>query len=386
MLMFSANLPQAPPSMASPSPSDWQASTAFPDFVQSDWTAGASSPHASSPGNSRVVRMTPVSPSSALANSPRSQGVVENFASLESPVSSAAVEQAMSPQGFPASFTVHDSSLQRSHGLQFSDSSDYASIGPGFTYLPSFGFENNSISQPTSFMRETFPVADISTQPSLSNQSDLHETKRHRHNDQTSPAMANSRPSIAGLVSMPVGETVRHVSLRSLLSQSAGAASALEGNDSIADRQVIVSAYELNFGYDCGNPDYDLNNNIDSEAVEPITPPEDVFANDEPDSSSPISAGQPTPTGSFRVRRRSSFTTGGGYYVTPVRVKIPRWMTPLPATLLENPVNLMYFHHFIDHTARILVPHDCDENAFLKVLPASKFAYYFYSEKKRKFG
>lgn len=171
-------------------------------------------------------------------------------------------------------------------------------------------------------------------------------------------------------------ENVRLVSLRSLLSQSAGTTSALEGNDSLWDKQVIVSGHELNFGLDWGEPDYDVNKNIDSEAVKPITPPEEVFASDEPNSSSPVSAEQQhTPTGSFRVRRRSSFTTGGGYYVTPVRVKIPRWMTPLPATLLENPVNLMYFHHFIDHTARILVPHDCDENAFLKVLPASKFSF-----------
>jgi hypothetical protein len=32
-------------------------------------------------------------------------------------------------------------------------------------------------------------------------------------------------------------------------------------------------------------------------------------------------------------------------------------------------MNLLYFHHFIYHTGRILVPHDCPENPFRTVLP-----------------
>lgn len=34
-------------------------------------------------------------------------------------------------------------------------------------------------------------------------------------------------------------------------------------------------------------------------------------------------------------------------------------------------MNLLYFHHFLNHTARILVPHDCSENPFRNILPQS---------------
>jgi hypothetical protein len=133
-------------------------------------------------------------------------------------------------------------------------------------------------------------------------------------------------------------------------------------------RRPIITGHEIFYGYDCGTPDYDLLKNNDAEAIAPINPSDEVIDED------PISpASEPTPTGSIHVRRRSSFTTGGGYYITPVRVKIPRRMTPLPSALLENPMNLLYFHHFIDHTARILVPHDCDRNGLLNILPASEF-------------
>lgn len=32
-------------------------------------------------------------------------------------------------------------------------------------------------------------------------------------------------------------------------------------------------------------------------------------------------------------------------------------------------MNLLYFHHFLNHTARILVPHDCSANPFRNILP-----------------
>ncbi|KAL8952223.1 MAG: hypothetical protein Q9183_007402, partial [Haloplaca sp. 2 TL-2023] len=32
-------------------------------------------------------------------------------------------------------------------------------------------------------------------------------------------------------------------------------------------------------------------------------------------------------------------------------------------------MNLLYFHHFLNHTARILVPHDCAANPFKNILP-----------------
>lgn len=36
-------------------------------------------------------------------------------------------------------------------------------------------------------------------------------------------------------------------------------------------------------------------------------------------------------------------------------------------------MNMLYFHHFLNHTARILVPHDCSENPFKSILPQSRY-------------
>ncbi len=42
---------------------------------------------------------------------------------------------------------------------------------------------------------------------------------------------------------------------------------------------------------------------------------------------------------------------------------------------MENKMNLLYFHHFINHTARILVPHDCEKNPFRQILPGSEYSH-----------
>jgi hypothetical protein len=60
------------------------------------------------------------------------------------------------------------------------------------------------------------------------------------------------------------------------------------------------------------------------------------------------------------------------YYAKPVKVAIPISLHPLPDTLKHNQMNLLYFHHFLNHTARILTPHDCPDNPFRTALPESK--------------
>lgn len=68
-----------------------------------------------------------------------------------------------------------------------------------------------------------------------------------------------------------------------------------------------------------------------------------------------------------------------GYRMTPAStyyqkaMSIPRGLDPLPAMLVENDKNMMYFKHFLRFTARLLVPHDCSENPFKKVLPQSTY-------------
>ena len=50
---------------------------------------------------------------------------------------------------------------------------------------------------------------------------------------------------------------------------------------------------------------------------------------------------------------------------------IPRSLHPLPAMLMDNVESAMYFHHFLTHTASLLVPHDCGRNPFKTILPQS---------------
>lgn len=55
------------------------------------------------------------------------------------------------------------------------------------------------------------------------------------------------------------------------------------------------------------------------------------------------------------------------------QMSIPRRLDPLPQWLLANDQNKMYFHHYLKHTARLLVPHDCSENPFKHILPQSMY-------------
>jgi hypothetical protein len=58
------------------------------------------------------------------------------------------------------------------------------------------------------------------------------------------------------------------------------------------------------------------------------------------------------------------------YYERRVEIWIPWKLEPLPPKLQQNPMNLLYFHHFLNHTARVLVPHDDPHsNPFCTVLP-----------------
>ena len=60
------------------------------------------------------------------------------------------------------------------------------------------------------------------------------------------------------------------------------------------------------------------------------------------------------------------------YYRQPVSVSFPASFFPLPPVLEDDSTNLVYFHFFIDRTARRLVAHDCSSNPFRTLLPHSK--------------
>lgn len=123
--------------------------------------------------------------------------------------------------------------------------------------------------------------------------------------------------------------------------------------------QSYLNSVEDNYGYDCGRPDLDLNRNDDHAAID---------VNLAMDSTDKRKAGS--------VQSRKDLPNFDGsqytYYEHPVPINIPRYLSPLPSSLLENPINLMYFHHYINHTSRMLVPHDCERNPFASVMPSSE--------------
>lgn len=113
------------------------------------------------------------------------------------------------------------------------------------------------------------------------------------------------------------------------------------------------------YGYDHGLPDFDIPRNNDMAAIGPRSP-------DLRRASAAVS--EVSSPGGEIDHRQSAFERGG-YYFQPVAVKIPRALEPLPQELTDNPINLLYFHHFLNHTARMMVPHDCPENPLRGVLP-----------------
>ncbi|KAF9884627.1 hypothetical protein FE257_001380, partial [Aspergillus nanangensis] len=119
-----------------------------------------------------------------------------------------------------------------------------------------------------------------------------------------------------------------------------------------------------NYGLDSGRPDLDLNKNDDHSAID-INYALDLISYQSTSSSSDLSKTQ-----LLGPKQAGLDGTRYTYYSSPVPINIPRYLSPLPTTLVQTPINLMYFHHFLNHTAKMLVPHDCSHNAFVSVLPS----------------
>lgn len=121
-----------------------------------------------------------------------------------------------------------------------------------------------------------------------------------------------------------------------------------------------------NYGLDSGRPDLDLNKNDDHSAID-INYALDLINSQ---ASNSLSATRTRSSSGGKAQLDGAKYT---YYSSPVPINIPRYLSPLPSTLVQTPINLMYFHHFLNHTARMLVAHDCGNNPFVSVLPTSMF-------------
>jgi hypothetical protein len=187
-------------------------------------------------------------------------------------------------------------------------------------------------------------------------------------------------------ISQPMPDrNVRRVSVSSLLSGSPelGQARLIPRNPSQAYNDIVISplldhsspsrpransnTQTESYGVDRGLPDLDVPRNDDTAAINGVSPSQhgdlDAWLEN-------VDLG--VPEFGFGLQKREFVFAKGGYYASPVPIKIPRKLEPLPSTLLENPMNLLYFHHFLNHTARILVVHDCSQNPFRTILPQSK--------------
>lgn len=125
-------------------------------------------------------------------------------------------------------------------------------------------------------------------------------------------------------------------------------------------RYPVTDSVSTTYGYDLGLPDFDTPRNKDDSAIAILSP---EIGTRELYDGFPLADTEP--------RTRDMAFGKGRYYVQPVQIRIPKSLEPLPPVLMENRMNLLYFHHFINHTARVLVPHDCEKNPFRQILPES---------------
>ena len=124
-----------------------------------------------------------------------------------------------------------------------------------------------------------------------------------------------------------------------------------------------------NYGFDQGRPDLDVYENDDQYALSIQWNFTSKLRNGHRSDLTVDESEDSDHTFAFGIRPRTADLERRNYYSAPVPVKIPQALEPIPPVLTGNPMHLLYFHHFLNHTARVLVPHDCPENAFRNILP-----------------
>lgn len=178
-----------------------------------------------------------------------------------------------------------------------------------------------------------------------------------------------SRAATKSSVQVPMDSPdLRRLSVSSLLSPTGGEEphqdtepGSVPPTSPPLDAQVVAHTI---YGLDRGFPDNDWPNNNDADALNRLTPSLPAVNLYYPDNVSEFG---------FGLHPINESHSQEGYYARgAVTVSIPTSLGALPDELLDNPMNMLYFHHFLNHTASILVPHDCSENPFKNILPQSK--------------
>ncbi|KAI4268715.1 MAG: hypothetical protein L6R38_007744 [Xanthoria sp. 2 TBL-2021] len=325
-----------------------------------------------SPASGRIPRMRDLgnaaypSPSSNVDSPPASQFSVPATSGGHSRTSS----HTQMPPPFQSSFSAF-----LNHGVPRKAQDDLAAAGHGYkrrrlspgydplgTVQPMhspqynfFGSGNNSTSMAVPGL-----AVNSSSSPTISN-AGVPPTPTA-----SSVTSDDTRNRSIGNIARPSQESpdLRRLSVKSLLSDDSPADS---GNETpyIASS---VNTPTIEYGVDRGAPDLDLPRNHDAAALDGLSPSLahlDYFNT----GLAPNEEDNQPPEFGFGLYGTNSAHDQGGYYAKAVTVTIPRVLTPLPPILQDNKMNLLYFHHYINHTARILVPHDCSANPFRSILP-----------------
>lgn len=200
--------------------------------------------------------------------------------------------------------------------------------------------------------------------PSLRNSVGTPPTPGSSYGDETYRSyLLNSSPYVA-----QEAPDLRRLSVNSLLSGPPGMPHLISRGHaprSIPEEQdqKDITQDIIEYGIDRGTKDLDYPKNDDANAITGVSP---VSRRAHLDL---VLRGDESKYLEFGFGDSISAFEEGGYYYTPVTVSIPRILEPLPSKLLENPMNLLYFHHFINHTAGCLIPHNCSSNPFRRILP-----------------
>lgn len=164
---------------------------------------------------------------------------------------------------------------------------------------------------------------------------------------------------------------IRRMSVNSLLSGPPGPAGAIKyappSQRAMNARTTLCLSEVMTFyGVDPGFPDLDLGRNDDANAITGLR----LGNGQVQDELRSLGSEHDMAADETRDEEQAKPAGPKAYYERPVPVRIPRDLEPLPAKLRENPMNLLYFHHFMNHTARALVPHDDHQsNPYRHVLP-----------------
>lgn len=200
--------------------------------------------------------------------------------------------------------------------------------------------------------------------PTASIDSPLTPAASSPYSDEGAARSASSRQTILA------SPDIRRMSVNSLLSGPPGPVQYAPPSQRALNARTTLCLSEVTtcYGADPGFPDLDLGKNDDLNAIRGLRVGHGQSPNDFRDLNNVDEDG--TTAASPEGYKKKTSHSPKGYYERPVPVCIPQDLEPLPAKLRDNPMNLLYFHHFMNHTANALVPHDDQQsNPYRHVLP-----------------